>query len=137
MKFEIINTPPPRALYKKIKERFGAENVDWEKGIVFTVGDKIYCKFKLRQDLITHEKTHIKQQAEIGVDIWWDKYLSDDSFRYDEELEAYRNQYRWIKHNIKDRNKQNDMLHSFARDLSGGMYGGLVSMSEAVNAIKQ
>lgn len=133
--YTVENTPPPKWLYKKIKKRFGAENVDFDKGIIFTVGDTIYYKGELRQDLHIHERTHIGQQLNMGVKKWWKKYLKDDQFRYEQEVEAYRRQYRWIRQNIKDRSMQNDLLRSCASSLSSPLYGGIVTMDQAIRDI--
>jgi len=132
---KIKYTPPPQKIYKQAQKQFGKDNVDFKMGTVFTVNDTIYTKGKLSDDLYIHEITHIIQQTKMGWRKWWKKYFKDEQFRYEQELEAYRNQYRWVKNNIKDRNKQNDYLIFFAKMLSGKMYGGIKSFGEAKHEI--
>src|SRR3990167_5904365 len=76
------------------------------KGIVFTYGDTIYNPDGgfIDQHLEAHEATHALQQALIGVDRWWDRYIRDPVFRFRQELEAYRAQYQDRKTVEKDRN---------------------------------
>jgi hypothetical protein len=42
------------------------------------------------QDLIAHERVHLRQQAQIGFIRYCWKYLKDRDFRYRVEYEAYR-----------------------------------------------
>src|SRR3990167_2140295 len=58
--------------------------------IVFTYGNKIYIPSgkSLSDDLLVHEAIHTKQQNG-KPDEWWDKYIVDTKFRFDQELEAY------------------------------------------------
>lgn len=82
-------------------------------------------------DLQVHEKTHFKQQEEIGVDTWWDRYLVDIRFRLDQEIEAYHNQYTSMSK--QDREKH---IRRLAGDLSGPMYGNLLTFEDAKRAIR-
>ena len=130
----LIQSKPPKHIYDKAVEQFG---VNWEDGVIFTYGDNIYTKYNLPNHLIAHESTHIKQQKSYGKDIWWDKYFIDEKFRYKQELEAYRKQYQFFKREVKDRNERNKFLVEIAKDLSGYIYGNLVSYQEALKEIKQ
>lgn len=127
---------PPKHIYDRCVEQFG---VDFNKGIVFTVGDTIHSAVEIPRDLMVHELTHVRQQREFpgGYEEWWNRYLEDPRFRYEQELEAYQNQYRWIKNNIKDRNQQARLFMEIAQLLSGEMYGNVVTLSEAMEAIKK
>lgn len=124
---------PPEGIYEKCRELWG---VDFDRGTVFTYGDTIHSKRPLTEDLIQHELTHVRQQTAIGKEKWWDEYFSDDHFRYTQELEAYRAQYKWVRDNVKDRNIQARLLDSYARLLSGEMYGNIMTWNEAVSVIK-
>jgi len=96
MEVKYSTEKPPNNIYEKCRERFG---VDWDKGIIFTYGDTIYCKSPISDDLKVHEATHIRQQREIGEDIWWERYLKDKDFRLSQEVEAYKNQMEYINKN--------------------------------------
>ncbi len=64
---------------------------------IFCYGDTIYnpSKRKLTPDIEYHESIHSKQQGDTP-DIWYAKYLTDNSFRLDQELEAYSKQREFI-----------------------------------------
>lgn len=120
-------------IYFECKKRFG---VEWTRGVIFTVGDTIHCIAKIPPDLEVHEKTHVRQQAEMGVKEWWDKYLDDPAFRLSQEVEAYRNQIKFLMKDMKDRNARAKRIHHITLGLSGPMYGNLVTYSEASKLLK-
>lgn len=127
---KISHEIPP--IYYKCKEAF---NVDWNKGVVITYGDTVYSKEDITPDLEIHEATHIKQQTDIGVDKWWERYFKDEEFRLKQETEAYINQYNWIKKNVKDRNMvarlRNHIIKSMVLN-----YGKMITLEEAQKIIK-
>ena len=129
---QILTSKPPKEIYYACVSKFG---VSFDTGTVFTVGDTIYAKHLMPEHLVVHEKTHIKQQKKYGTMAWWAKYLESDEFRLEQELQAYRNQYRWAKKNIKSRDDRAKLLRSIALDLSGTMYGNIISYQEAVTKI--
>lgn len=115
LEYNISQLPPP--VYKKAQEKFG---VDFYKGIVFTYGNTIHvANGKLSPDLLVHELVHVKQQAEYpgGKEAWWDRYFEDNTFRFDQEIEAYQAQYRKVCMMTKDRNKRYKDLLFFAKSL--------------------
>ncbi len=124
--FKVSNQIP--AVYQKCHEVFG---VEWDDGIVITYGDTVYSKFPISPDLKVHEVTHVIQQREMGKDVWWKKYFEDVEFRLSQEKEAYINQSKWIKNNVKDRNERFRRLNKIANDLSSFVYGNIISKSEA------
>lgn len=128
----IYGQNPPN--HKAIAKRF---NIKGRNNIVYTYGDKLYVPggdgIAIDPHLMKHEETHVKQQAEIGVEAWWDKYLTDDNFRFIQELEAYRNQYRSM--NVLPLNQRLAYLDHIATDLSGPMYGDMLSKDEAIQVI--
>lgn len=131
-KFEITSDFPPAEIYDVCVRRFGA---DFRKGTIFTYGDKIHVfQGFLPEDLIVHEITHVAQQKKMGVKKWWDKYLSDDSFRLAEEIMAYRNQYQWAQENLNRQGKRN-LLRLISKTLSSRLYGKIITEEEARNAI--
>jgi hypothetical protein len=109
--------------------------VDWDMGVIVTYGSHIYCKYELREDKLVHERTHIKQQKEYGVEKWWERYYIDREFRLAQELEAYKNEAEWVRENITDRNKRHLMIRRICIDLSSPMYGNLLTRSEALNKL--
>lgn len=133
---KISRQKPPAHIYNRCVKQFG---VDFNKGIVFTVGDTIHSAVEIPRDLMVHELTHVRQQRafEGGYEEWWNRYLEDEKFRYSQELEAYRNQWKWIETNVKDRNKAFRLFMQIAQLLSGEMYGKMVTLSEAKEALKE
>lgn len=106
---------------------------------VFTYGEDLYIQDideNLIDDLLlSHEEVHTRQQGD-DVEGWWDKYLSDKQFRYEQELEAYGIQYKaLIDSGAKDRAKK-WFLYMFASDLASPMYGELISINEAESKIR-
>ncbi len=106
--------------------------------VVFAYGDSIYNphNMPLTEPLRIHELTHLAQQGN-DPDGWWDNYIASSSFRLRQEVEAYSNEYNCYRTNQKDRNRSARYLHDCARRLSAGMYGSIISHSEAMKSIKQ
>jgi hypothetical protein len=129
---KIVNAYPPNI--DKIREVFTLK-----PGIVFTYEGKLYNPDggpTVSDDLLAHEETHVVQQKEIGgSDAWWSKYFVDIDFRLEQELEAYRNQYRYALEHY-NRPARRRLLKHISKDLSGVMYGNIISEEEAVNKIK-
>ncbi len=101
---------------------------------VFTYGDTIYnpnVDRELPPDLVAHEQVHCNQQGK-DPEAWWDKYLKDEKFRFQQELEAYKAQWNIMRHS----RMANWLLHGIVTDLSGDMYGNLVSYTIARRLIK-
>lgn len=128
----IVYDYPPN--YIAITKAF---NIKGKTGIVFTYGDTLYVPggpdVEIDKHLMRHEETHTRQQEPIGADVWWQEYLKDEVFRFEQELEAYRNQYRSMGQlSLEQRLRYLDHI---ASDLSGAMYGNLLTKQEAVAAI--
>ena len=102
--------------------------------IVYTYGDAVYTNnTPLPKHLQVHEGVHMIQQEKIGgPDIWWKKYGEDPTFRFEQELEAYRAQYQYFKANCKDRNRVFAFASELARQISSPMYGKICEMSPAL-----
>lgn len=124
---KVLNEKPP--IWDKAKAAFDFN----EKTTIFTFGDTIYnpAGINVTLDLHAHEQVHELQQAAhkgvvtSGPKNWWKRYLKDPEFRFQQELEAYRAQYAYIRKQIKDRNQLNEYLIHLARELKGPMYGNL------------
>ena len=132
-KVKVTAEYPPKEIYDKCVEQFG---VSFEKGTVFAVDDKIhmYKPQQMSDHLMAHETTHIKQQSKHGWQEWWDRYLEDPEFRLLQELEAYHNQYKFLLENT-NRQFRKFVLKRIVKDLSGKMYGNLISPEEAERVI--
>jgi hypothetical protein len=113
-------------LLEKYKKYFAIND-----GIVFAYDGKIYSNNPLPDCLIVHEKVHLRQQEEMGVDKWVERYLDDVEFRLQMEVEAYREQLKSIHNNSKKRMWKKKS----ARDLSSPIYGSIVSYDEVMRLL--
>lgn len=129
---EIVNYPP-KGIYERAMAKWG---VDFDN-VIFANGDKIHSKYQLTYDLLAHEEAHLRQQKEIGLDEWWDKYFEDDKFRLEQETEAYQEQYRSVCLNVTDRNDRARSLFYMAQAISGTNYGRMIPYSDALKLIRQ
>ncbi len=97
MEYKISKLRPE--VYQKAKDKFQFK-MDFEAGMVFAYYPYIHVyRGSLDEDIAVHECIHLGRQKEMGVEVWWEKYLTDDKFRLNEELLAYRAQYRFIQKN--------------------------------------
>lgn len=119
---------------------------------IFAWGDTIYNPQggELPPWLVAHEKVHKGQQEAMiheiaphtyiagagGPETWWERYLRDTKFRFDQELEAHQEEYRVFCKHHPDRNQRRAGLKSLAKRLSGKMYGNMVSFDKAKRMIK-
>lgn len=120
----ILNTYPPNI--DKIREIFNVS-----PDTIFTYGNTLHNPTNgiIDDALMVHEQTHATQQGD-DPELWWSKYLHDQSFRFKQELEAYRNQYRKFKAE-NSRNEAFLLLNKIAKDFSGEMYGYIVDYHRA------
>ncbi len=134
---EISNELPPN--YKDIIKIL--PEVEGNKRVVFTFGKFIYNPGggNIPYHLIAHELVHEKQQSKglfMTPERWWKKYLKDKRFRFTQEIEAYRTQYKLVKKISNNREEVNRLLARFAMDLSSPIYGSIVTTTEAIDLIK-
>ena len=115
----------------KIRERFAVD----ERTLCITYFPNLYADASVDPILLAHEQIHLKQQEKIGAEKWWKQYLKDDNFLKNQESEAYRDQAKFVKEKVKDRNLRARILHKLVTDFSGEMYGGVISREEAENVI--
>jgi len=114
-------------LIEKYKEFF-----DIDENTVFALGEDIYTNYDLTPDLLVHENTHLKQQAEIGVKEWVYDFLYIPAKRLEYELEAYRKQLE----SIKDRNHKTRVRFESAKNLSSSLYGNIIDYEDALDLLK-
>ena len=107
---------------------------------VFAYGDVIYnpARVEIPDHLFVHEGTHLDQHQHDDhvASIWWKRYIADPAFRLEQEVEAYRAQYKFICSKVKDKNARFRNLHIIATDLSGPMYGRVISYTDALRRIR-
>jgi len=118
---------------KKIRDAFPID-----VNTVFTYGDTLYAPlvtFRIPPDLIEHETVHKIQQGD-DPELWWDRYIFDPEYRYVQELQAYRSQYKFYCGKVKDRNARTRFLVRLAHDFSSPLYGNIVKFFDAVALIK-
>lgn len=129
---KILAKYPPN--YERICRNFPSVKLNY---VIFTYGDTVYnpSGVELTGDLIAHEGTHIKQQEKIGKDEWWDRYFIDLEFRMEQELEAYRVQYKYAIDNYNRANRKR-LLRKVSHDLASQIYGRMVNKREAEKLIK-
>lgn len=123
---KIVEAYPPN--FKEIVEVIPGA---LQTGIVFTYGDTIYnpSKADVEDHLEAHESVHVEQQKD-GAEAWWTEYLKNPKFRLEQEIEAYRAQYKMV---YKTYGRQNAafLLKQISDDLSGTMYGNLLTRKQA------
>lgn len=111
---------------------------DFEKN-VFTWGTRIYTKYALSEPLFSHEKTHCKQQqfSYFWGMVWWVWYVLDERFRLEQELEAYREQYRKFCEQYADREQRTRYARELSEALSGPLYKHIMTFETAFAKITQ
>lgn len=120
-------------IYKKLHDRFG---VNWDDGIIIADAPHIYCKYDISPEKIVHEMVHIKQQTKMGKELWWQLYLSQDTFRLEQEVEAYRSEYSFLKRHVKDRELLHKLLLQISKHLSSEQYGDILTEIDARKLIR-
>lgn len=129
---EVREYPPN---YSEIKEAFDLSGVK----PLFPYGDTLYNphKVKITDHLWVHERAHQRQQREVGVERWWEKYIKDPEFRLAQEIEAYGKQYEFINNADIPRKRKDDFLNALALAVSAKMYGNIISTGEAKSKIRR
>lgn len=134
MPMNIVNDYPPN--HDLICDAI--EGVRGNESIVFTYGDTVYHPSggELAEHVKQHERVHIQQQTKMDKDEWWAEYLKNPQFRLEQELAAYRVQFKYIQRGRNWRNTES-LLSAISKDLSGDMYGNILSYQEARAAISK
>lgn len=126
---EIRQEFPPNI--REIREAFDISDLP----VVFTYGNILYNPTgqPVSDDLMVHEEVHEKQQALIGVNDWWVRYLKDPTFRLTQEVEAYRAQVKSVQ-GTRDYKRQ--FLQYVANSLASRLYGKIINKHQAKELIK-
>lgn len=84
-----------------------------------------------------HESVHFKQQhhSKLFAVWWWIRYLNSKSFRYQMELEAFGEQYLWIRYNYKPHTHW-QWHERLSEQLASPLYGSMVTKFQAKNILK-
>jgi hypothetical protein len=99
---------------------------------IFTYGGTIYTgtgATDLSEALVAHETVHSRQQGGDPA-AWWDLYLNDSQIRFEQELEAHREEFR-VASAGANRHNRRAILHRISQRLAGQLYGNLVTIQEA------
>ena len=135
----VITGRPPN--FEAIAEVFPGAHADY---VIFAYGDAIYTPNgqELPPELMAHELVHCRRQQAMGVEAWWDKYLTDGDFRYEEELLAHIAEFKSImsKYNYQDHaiaRVRERALDHVAKKLAAPLYNGMVPVHKARAAIKR
>lgn len=111
------------------------------EGALFAYGDTLYIPggFRPTDEVMAHEEVHSRQHAnfEGKEDAWWNRYLTDQYFRVNQECEAYAVQYEAFSEKVRDRNRRALYLDFLAGQLSGPMYGNVIERGVAMKMIRE
>lgn len=108
------------------------------KEAVYCYGDIVYNPSgnELPEDVWWHEAVHMKQQEQwTSPQVWWSKYLLDPAFRLEQEVEAYRAQYAFIKEHYPY-SARKAALFELASHLRSPMYGLKLTHGKAESMLR-
>lgn len=128
----ILDRPPN---FEQIKAAFPkSEN----PGVLFAFDGNIYnpSGSVIPPALIAHEEVHLNRQRDAGPTQWWDQYLIDSEFRYNEELLAHAAEFKVQR--AGDRNASARLLMATALRLVAPLYNYTppVSLQRAMKDLK-
>lgn len=129
---KISSEKPP--VYDRLAAAFP---IDWDKGVIITYGDTVYCKTgKLPLDQQVHEQKHIDQQAAYpeGIDAYVDQYIADSEFRLAAEVEAYKAQLKCINSFMSNRAKKESKINFIYKCLHE-MYATGCTLEEVIKML--
>ena len=136
MRQEIVIALPP--VFDRCVAAFGHEAIIG-RPIVWSWGNKVFnpLGIEIPPEILAHEKVHGERQSSdpVRINAWWDKYLTDAQFRYDEELVAHRAE--WHAYFRRRPGKDNtEVLNKIAERLASSLYGGCCTVAQAKDAIQ-
>jgi hypothetical protein len=75
-------------------------------GVLFAYGEHVYnpSDVQIPDALVVHEGVHQVRQLRITPERWWEMYITETEFRYNEELLAHVAEYRARANGFRDRN---------------------------------
>lgn len=125
----------------------GVAYADWKhpeaaaQKILFAYGEDIYnpSGTHIPDAMLAHEYRHCARQWQADPEAWWEKYLTDDGFRYQEELVAHAEEYVAQAVYTKDRNARARIEMRTAARLIAPLYNYTParSMNQALRDIRR
>jgi hypothetical protein len=114
-----IERPPN---FEQILAKFPSAD---KPGVIFAYGEDIYNPSgkPIPHFILAHEYRHCARQWQADPEAWWEKYLTDDEFRYGEELIAHVEEYLAQARVTKDRNERARLEMRTAARLIAPLYG--------------
>lgn len=116
-------------------------SVRTNNNVLFCWGETLYNPSggNISDSIMAHEELHSLQQkhGKLSPSSWWEKYLWDLTFRYDQELAAHAEEYLHFCKTHKDRNQQNLYLNLIGNRLAGPLYGNMVKVYTAIKNIRE
>lgn len=91
--------------------------------VLFAWGDTIYNPMRIHipNCLLAHEAVHGMRQMQ-DIEAWWEKYCTDQEYRYQEELAAHKVEYAVLASEIRDRNARAKLAMAIAAKLVSPLY---------------
>lgn len=132
---EILAARPPNFDAIVAKFPFARnEGISFSWGLNAEGKPRIYCPSAeqippLHGVIKAHENVHCQRQGkdEGAIRAWWERYLVDDLFRFEEEVLGHRAELRAWKTYERDPRKLERWKHDIAAKLAGPLYGNLVT----------
>jgi hypothetical protein len=117
LKAVIVNERPPN--FEQLLAAFPRAD---QPGVLFAYYPNIHNPggIVVPPALIAHEEVHLNRQRDAGPTTWWDQYLTDNGFRYNEELLAHAAEFKAQRYN--DRNASARLLTATALRLVAPLY---------------
>ena len=108
-------------------------------GVIFAYAPFIYAPHhrpsSIPPELLAHEEVHLVRQEMMGVEKWWNVYISSGQFRYVEELLAHRAEYQFLSG--LSRQVRRSALKQVAQKLAAPLYGRMVSVDMAARQLQE
>ena len=125
---KIVYSPPPN--YEAIVAAFPA--ITQRYGVLFAYGDTIYNPdgVTVTAPLMAHEEVHCRQQGDTPG-LWWESYIENATYRFGQELEAHRAEWKKFLEDAPNRHQRRGYLSNIAHRLSSGLYGKMCSLANA------
>ena len=95
------------------------------RGVLFAYGDHVYnpSNVSIPKWIIAHEYKHCARQFLTSPETWWEGYLTDQEFRYHEELLAHAAEFQEAKDMaVRDRNVYARLFDRTAHRLIAPLY---------------
>lgn len=127
---KIIKGWPPNAA--KIRAAFPNLPSD----VMLCYGDAVYVPDggRVSPSLQAHERVHSVRQGR-DPEGWWDRYIKDRVFRFNEELAAHKIEYAIACRTASGIEARRAILNAIAERLSGPLYGRMASFEVAKDMI--